>query len=39
LQSLTEQLRQDLQLPGLQVEVLDLSLRRTPREDSNQDAH
>ena len=39
LQSLTEQLQQDLQLPGLQVEVLDLSLPRTPREDSNQDAH
>lgn len=39
LRSLTEQLRQDLQLPGLQVEVLDLSLRRKSHEDSNQDAH
>ena len=38
LRSLTEQLREDLQLPGLQVEVLDLSLRRKSHEDSNQDA-
>ncbi len=37
LRSLTEQLRQDLQLPQLQVEVLDLSLGRPAPKDSGLD--
>jgi hypothetical protein len=37
LRSLTEQLRQDLQLPQLQVEVLDLSLGRRASKDSGLD--
>jgi len=37
LRSLTEQLRQDLQLPQLQVEVLDLSLGRRALKDSGLD--
>jgi len=37
LRSLTDQLRQDLQLPQLQVEVLDLSLGRRASKDSGLD--
>ncbi len=37
LRSLTEQLRQDLQLPQLQLEVLDLSLGRRAPKDSGLD--
>ncbi len=37
LRSLTDQLRQDLQLPQLQVEVLDLSLGRQALKDSGLD--